>query len=102
MGRVTTRAIEYLKEDFTFNEDVERVVNFELVLVFEFDEIGSDVKEKEREKESFTWLLIGFVEKHVKKNKGKRNMQSGTEENRAIEKQRILFRLIVDFMFGRV
>jgi hypothetical protein len=60
MGRVTTRAVEYLKEDLTFkeegDEDDEIVDNCGLlfVFVFMFFEIGSDVREKEREKESFT------------------------------------------------
>jgi hypothetical protein len=60
MGRVTTRAVEYLKEDLTFkeegDEDDEIVDNCGLlfVFVFMFFEIERDVKENEREKESFT------------------------------------------------
>jgi hypothetical protein len=57
MGRVTTRAVEYLKEDLTFKEEGdedEKVDNCGLVFVFMFFEIGREVREKEREKESFT------------------------------------------------
>lgn len=40
MGRVTTRAIEYLKDDLTFMEDEdESVLNCWLVFVLEFVEI---------------------------------------------------------------
>lgn len=49
MGRVTTRAMEYLKDDFTVKEDDERVENFVFV------ESGRDVKGKEMEKELFAW-----------------------------------------------
>lgn len=40
MGRVTTRAIEYLKDDLTFMDDEdESVLNCWLVFVLEFVEI---------------------------------------------------------------
>lgn len=39
MGRVTTRAIEYLKDDLTFMDEDESVLNCWLVFVLEFVEI---------------------------------------------------------------
>lgn len=79
--------MEYLKEDFKLYEEEEeyRVLSCGVILVLEF-EIGSEVRGKESESESFTRL--GLEEKQVKKNKDNRSMQSETEEARAIGKQR--------------
>jgi len=67
-------------------DEDESVVNCWLIFVLEFVEIWREVRGNERENESFTWWLLGFDEKQVKKKRDKRrSMNSETEENRAMK-----------------
>ena len=79
IGRVTTRAMEYLNEDFMlYEEEDERVLSFGLVFRGFAVERGSEVRGKESESESVVGLSLAEeeVEKEKKKKNENRSMQS--------------------------
>jgi len=81
MGRLTTRAMEYLNGHFTLYEAEERLLNFGFFFSGFTAERGSDLRGKENETES--WLA---AEEEAEKNSdtAKRSGKSETVEHRAM------------------
>lgn len=105
MGRVTIRAIEYLKEDLRLKEEDERVLSFGVVLESVFVVESERVvrgKESESDESSSLLLLLwlSLAEKETVKEvkKKKRSMHSETEENRAIGKRLVRLRRVRVFV----
>lgn len=80
MGRLTTRAIEYLNGHFTLYEAEERLLSFGFVFRGFPAERGSDLRGKEKETES----CLAKEEAENNNNNAKRSEKSETGEHRAM------------------